>query len=79
MTKTGGSTEAFSKGNKLFEVKAACIDLLSDSSTYEGKILVRMSRFFTCVFAIFMGFLSVLLHVMGLNLGWVYQVTVTPC
>ena len=57
----------------------ACIDLLSDSSTYEGKILVRMSRFFTCVFAIFMGFLSVLLHVMGLNLGWVYQVTVTPC
>lgn len=39
----------------------------------EGVILVRMSRFFSCLFAIFMGFLSVLLNVLGLGLGFVYM------
>jgi hypothetical protein len=59
-------------GDKLFEVKATCIDIVSDSAAYEGKILVRMSRFFTCVFTIFMGFLAILLNQLGLGLGWVY-------
>jgi Na+/proline symporter len=73
VTADTASKAATAGGSKLFEVKAACIDQLSSSSTYEGKILVRMSRFYTCVFAIFMGFLAVLLNQLGLGLGWVYQ------
>jgi Na+/proline symporter len=66
-------TEILEGGDKLFQVKAYCVDHLSNSSAYEGKILVRMSRFFTCLFAGFMGFLAILLHTIGLGLGWVYQ------
>jgi Na+/proline symporter len=51
----------------------------SDGANYEGKILVRMSRFFTCIFAIFMAFLSILLNEIGrlsggcFGLGFVYM------
>jgi Na+/proline symporter len=58
-------------GNKLFEVKAKAVAELGTET--EGVILVRMSRFFSCLFAIFMGFLSVLLNVLGLGLGFVYM------
>ena len=71
-------------GNKLFEVKATAVADLG--KTTEGVILVRMSRFFACLFAIFMGFLSVLLNQLGLGLGWVYMAmgniigsAVVPC
>jgi len=71
-------------GTKLFEVKATAVADLG--RTTEGVILVRMSRFFSCLFAIFMGFLSVLLNQLGLNLGWVYMAmgniigsAVVPC
>ena len=58
-------------GNKLFEVKAIAVSEMGQVT--EGVILVRMSRFFSCLFAIFMGFLSVLLNVLGLGLGFVYM------
>ena len=38
-----------------------------------GTLLVRVSRFFTVVFAFVMGFLAVLLHQLGLSLGYVYM------
>merc|ERR1712232_1354849 len=36
-------------------------------------ILLRVSKFFTGVFAIFMGFLAVFLQTLGFSLGWVYM------
>ena len=65
-------------GLKYYEVKAALVEL-SDGANYEGKILVRMSRFFTCIFAVFMAFLSILLNEIGrlsggcFGLGFVYM------
>jgi Na+/proline symporter len=43
------------------------------SNSLEGTILLRMSKFFTFVFAVFMGFLAIMLQAIGLNLGWVYM------
>jgi len=43
------------------------------SNSIEGKILLRVSKFFTAVFAIFMGFLAVFLQTLGFSLGWVYM------
>merc|ERR1719390_219433 len=43
------------------------------SNNVEGAILLRVSKFFTGIFAVFMGFLAVLLQALGLNLGWVYM------
>merc|ERR1719409_2087442 len=43
------------------------------SNNIEGDILLRISKFFTGIFAVFMGFLAVLLQALGLNLGWVYM------
>ena len=47
-------------GSKLFEVKMQAVSDVGQES--ECVILVRMSRFFSCLFAVFMGFLSVLLN-----------------
>merc|ERR1719163_2712112 len=43
------------------------------SNSVEGVILLRVSKFFTGVFAIFMGFLAVFLQTLGFSLGWVYM------
>merc|ERR1719329_61770 len=43
------------------------------SNSVEGAILLRVSKFFTGVFAIFMGFLAVFLQTLGFSLGWVYM------
>jgi len=43
------------------------------SNSLEGLILLRVSKFFTGVFAIFMGFLAVFLQTLGFSLGWVYM------
>lgn len=43
------------------------------SNSIEGIILLRVSKFFTAVFAIFMGFLAVFLQTLGFSLGWVYM------
>ena len=43
------------------------------SNSLEGVILLRVSKFFTAVFAVFMGFLAVFLQTLGFDLGWVYM------
>jgi Na+/proline symporter len=43
------------------------------SNSIEGVILLRVSKFFTAIFAIFMGFLAVFLQTLGFSLGWVYM------
>jgi uncharacterized integral membrane protein len=43
------------------------------SNNIEGKILLRVSKFFTAIFAIFMGFLAVFLQTLDFSLGWVYM------
>ena len=60
------------EGEQFYLMYAALVEK-SGSTGYEGKILVRMSRFFATLFAIFMGFLSVLLNELGLGLGFVYM------
>merc|ERR1719160_1770828 len=51
----------------------AAVNRAVSSNSIEGKILLRVSKFFTAVFAIFMGFLAVFLQTLGFNLGWVYM------
>merc|ERR1719401_953512 len=59
--------------------KIATSDLYSavnravSSNSLDGAILLRVSKFFTAVFAIFMGFLAVFLQTLGFSLGWVYM------
>merc|ERR1719161_718943 len=43
------------------------------SNNIEGVILLRVSKFFTGLFAVFMGFLAVFLLTIGLSLGHVYM------
>jgi hypothetical protein len=43
------------------------------SNSIEGPILLRVSKFFTFIYALFMGFLAVFLQELGLGLGWVYM------
>jgi len=43
------------------------------SNNIEGAILLRVSKFFTGLFAVFMGFLAVFLLTIGLSLGHVYM------
>merc|ERR1719421_2165764 len=43
------------------------------SNNIEGAILLRVSKFFTGLFAVFMGFLAVFLLSIGLSLGHVYM------
>merc|ERR1711904_58759 len=43
------------------------------SNNIEGMILLRVSKFCTGLFAIFMGFLAVFLLTIGMNLGEVYM------
>merc|ERR1719299_170954 len=51
----------------------AAVNRAVSSNSIEGKILLRVSKFFTAVFAIFMGFLAVFLQTLGFSLGWVYM------
>merc|ERR1719191_460385 len=50
-----------------------CVNRAVCSNSMEGVILLRVSKFFTAVFAIFMGFLAVFLQTLGFSLGWVYM------
>jgi Na+/proline symporter len=43
------------------------------SNNIEGRILLRVSKFFTGIFALLMGFLAVFLLTLGLSLGHVYM------
>merc|ERR1719352_1353522 len=51
----------------------AAVNRAVSSNSIEGKILLRVSKFFTGVFALFMGFLAVFLQTLGFSLGWVYM------
>merc|ERR1711998_482353 len=41
--------------------------------SYEGAVMLRVMKFFCCLFAVFMGFLAVVLQTLGLGLGFVYM------
>merc|ERR1712078_114509 len=49
------------------------VNKAASSNNIEGKILLRVSKFFTGLFAVFMGFLAVFLLTIGLSLGHVYM------
>merc|ERR1719324_577870 len=51
----------------------ASLNRAVSSNNIEGKILLRVSKFFTAIFAIFMGFLAVFLQTLDFSLGWVYM------
>lgn len=65
---------SFSEDDKIAtgDLYSAVNRAVSSNST-EGAILLRVSKFFTAVFAIFMGFLAVFLQTLGFSLGWVYM------
>jgi Na+/proline symporter len=50
-----------------------CVNKAVASNNIEGAILLRVSKFCTGLFAIFMGFLAVFLLTIGMNLGQVYM------
>jgi Na+/proline symporter len=50
-----------------------CVNRAVSSNNIEGMILLRVSKFCTGLFAIFMGFLAVFLLTIGMNLGEVYM------
>merc|ERR1719356_246842 len=50
-----------------------CVNRAVSSNNIEGIILLRVSKFCTGLFAIFMGFLAVFLLAIGMNLGEVYM------
>merc|ERR1719356_2154617 len=50
-----------------------CVNRAVSSNNIEGIILLRVSKFCTGLFAIFMGFLAVFLLTIGMNLGEVYM------
>merc|ERR1711998_256491 len=41
--------------------------------SYEAAVMLRVMKFFCCLFAVFMGFLAVVLQTLGLGLGFVYM------
>jgi len=51
----------------------SCVNKAVSTQSIEGKILLRVSKFFTGIFAMFMGFLAVFLQTLGFSLGWVYM------
>merc|ERR1719409_903515 len=55
--------------NLYFAVQSQVLCKLS----YEAAVMLRVMKFFCCLFAVFMGFLAVVLQTMGLGLGFVYM------
>merc|ERR1712078_785125 len=60
-------------GNVLVPDLYCAVNKAASSNNIEGKILLRVSKFFTGLFAVFMGFLAVFLLTIGLSLGHVYM------
>merc|ERR1719395_354564 len=68
------TVQSFSKDDKILTSDLYnAVNRAVSSNNIEGKILLRVSKFFTGVFAIFMGFLAVFLQTLGFSLGWVYM------
>lgn len=61
------------EGSVLTDELYNIVNKVCSSNSIEGVILLRVSKFFTAVFAIFMGFLAVFLQTLGFSLGWVYM------
>jgi hypothetical protein len=55
--------------NFYFAVQSQVLCKLS----YEAAVMLRVMKFFCCLFAVFMGFLAIVLQTMGLGLGFVYM------
>merc|ERR1719160_1765003 len=51
----------------------SAVNKAASSNNIEGQILLRVSKFFIGLFAVFMGFLAVFLLTIGLSLGHVYM------
>jgi len=66
-------TDADGKGTIKTSDLYSAVNRAVASNNIEGVILLRVSKFFTAVFAIFMGFLAVFLQTLGFSLGWVYM------
>merc|ERR1719395_418222 len=68
------TVQSFSKDDKILTSDLYnAVNRAVSSNNIEGKILLRVSKFFTGVFAIFMGFLAVFLQTLDFSLGWVYM------
>merc|ERR1719359_521705 len=73
MLSTLVATFAQDDGNVLVPDLYNSVNKAASSNNIEGKILLRVSKFFTGLFAVFMGFLAVILLTIGLSLGHVYM------
>lgn len=68
------AVDSFSKDGQIMTSDLySAVNRAVSSNSIEGPILLRVSKFFTGVFAIFMGFLAVFLQTLGFSLGWVYM------
>jgi Na+/proline symporter len=67
------ATFAQEDGSILIPDLYSAVNKAVSSNNIEGKILLRVSKFFTGLFAVFMGFLAVFLLTIGLSLGHVYM------
>jgi hypothetical protein len=67
------ATFATEDGSILVPDLYSAVNKAVSSNNIEGKILLRVSKFFTGLFAVFMGFLAVFLLTIGLSLGHVYM------
>merc|ERR1719271_1515557 len=67
------ATFATEDGSILIPDLYSAVNKAVSSNNIEGAILLRVSKFFTGLFAVFMGFLAVFLLTIGLSLGHVYM------
>jgi len=67
------ATFATDDGSILIQDLYSAVNKAVSSNNIEGAILLRVSKFFTGLFAVFMGFLAVFLLTIGLSLGHVYM------
>jgi len=67
------ATFATEDGTILIADLYSAVNKAVSSNNIEGAILLRVSKFFTGLFAVFMGFLAVFLLTIGLSLGHVYM------
>merc|ERR1719217_1086167 len=67
------ATYAKEDGTILVPDLYSAVNKAVSSNNIEGAILLRVSKFFTGLFAVFMGFLAVFLLTIGLSLGHVYM------
>jgi hypothetical protein len=72
-TLNGMIAAASVEGELTVEALYSAMNRAVSSNNLEGTILLRVSKFCTGLFAVFMGFLAVFLLTIGMNLGEVYM------